>query len=242
MIRTGFFGTHLSEATDNLSVEKRSNLVAGVTAHSPQKTGFVVVLKERSGGLLVGLQSLGESLLLKLLGYIEYGRKIVATYGAVISTTSQGFASNIVNSGDSRGVPSVVVNTSRRLVDHSAGNTLEDDIGGNIKVDDLSHEKVSGNIRYFRGRLWQLTKFMSTSSSRLSACFLVRGKPSNKKEELGDSEVASLVAFAAAPLKISSAPDIVTPEVRVGLDSTQPRFDNSPTMSLTMTLSAISPP
>lgn len=147
--KIGFCSTRLSETTDNLGVEERSNLVAGVTADSPQKTGFVVVLKKRSSGLLVGLQSLGESLLLKLLENVEYECRIETTYRAVISTTSQGFAGNIVNSGNSWRVPSIVVNTSRRLVDHSASNTLEDDIGGDIKVDDLSRDNSQWKYSIF---------------------------------------------------------------------------------------------
>ena len=161
-------------------------------------------------------------------------------YWAVVGALRQLLAGDVVVAGHLGRVPGVVVNAARRLVNHSVGNAVEDDVSGDIKVDDLSVTTVSNPS--ISNSLWGHTKFMSTSLSRLSACFTVRGNPSSRKLELGQLLAANRACFATVCPMISSAPVTVIPEVVVGRDSTQPRFDSSPTISLTITESLISPP
>jgi hypothetical protein len=82
------------------------------------------------------------------------------------------------------------------------------------------------------------TKFIRTSSSSDFAWLCVLGNPSSRKLAEGQSEAAG----APGLLMTDNGPVRQRPEAMLPRVSTQPRFDSSPTISLTMMASCTRPP
>ena len=187
--------------------DERPNNVSSVASESVQNSFFFVKFPKRATRFGVNVQTVLNSFGLIIIS-LQRGRKFKFIFNSNYMShvlicvkifvlqpgLNEWFTSDVINTGNFWVVETGIIHSTRGWMGPSRGQTV---LFFKVKIKIFIHHennmKRNRTLITSNGTLRSITASISTFSASHSACFLVRGKPSNKTGPSGISSRHNLV-------------------------------------------------